>query len=87
MIVICFFYTRLYDRLMSIAKLTLFALAILLSKDLIIIFNINNTYYILLYIYNLIESGIIDLIYINILNKKADGVIKALEKVKFKLFL
>lgn len=39
------------------------------------------------YIRDLIEKGIIDLIYINTLDQKADGLTKALEKVKFKGFL
>ena len=39
------------------------------------------------YIRGLIEEGVIDLIYINTLNQKADGLTKALEKVKFKGFL
>jgi hypothetical protein len=39
------------------------------------------------YIRGLIEEGVIDLIYINTLNQKADGLTKALEKIKFKVFL
>ena len=39
------------------------------------------------YIYGLIEEGVIDLIYINILNQKANGLTKALKKIKFKGFL
>ena len=39
------------------------------------------------YIRDLINNGTIDLIYINTLNQKADGLTKALEKIKFKRFL
>jgi len=39
------------------------------------------------YIRDLIEKGIIDLIYINTLEQKADGLTKALERVKYKTFL
>lgn len=39
------------------------------------------------YIRDLIERGIIDLIYINTIDQKADGLTKALEKIKFKGFL
>ena len=39
------------------------------------------------YIRYLIDQGIIDLIYINTQEQKADGLTKALEKVKFKGFL
>ena len=39
------------------------------------------------YIRELIENGVIDLIYINMLEQKADGLTKALERVKFKGFL
>ena len=39
------------------------------------------------YIRDLIDKGIIDLIYINTSEQKADGLTKALEKIKFKGFL
>ena len=39
------------------------------------------------YIRKLIEEGIIDLVYIKSADQKSDGLTKALDKIKFKLFL
>ena len=39
------------------------------------------------YIRDLINKGVINLIYINTLNQKADGFIKALDKLKFNEFI
>ena len=39
------------------------------------------------YIRQLLEEGIIDLVYINTKDQKSDGLTKALDKTKFKEFL
>ena len=39
------------------------------------------------YIRKLIKEGIIDLVYIKSADQKSDGLTKALDKIKFKLFL
>ena len=39
------------------------------------------------YIRSLLEEGVIDLVYINTKDQKADGLTKALDKIKFRRFL